>query len=114
MFAGYLIVGFMLGFIVGVGGGYMLAKRSEIRYVQQAIRDQTPPTGFKIAMATQGHNQRTALDRHASTEELPLMSDMTLSRLEEVQSQENRYTPDDFYNSVPAAWRYVQRSRFDK
>jgi len=57
MFIGYFIIGFMLGFIIGVGGGYKLAKRAEIRYVQQAIRDQTPLDGFKTAKATQGRDQ---------------------------------------------------------
>jgi hypothetical protein len=66
MFIGYLIIGFMLGFIIGVGGGYKLAKRAEIHYVQQAIRDQTPPEGFKIAKATQGRNRYPADDFYNS------------------------------------------------
>jgi len=53
MFVGYLIIGFMLGFIIGVGGGYRVAKRSEIRQLQQAIRDQAPLEGFKTAKAKQ-------------------------------------------------------------
>lgn len=53
MFVGYLIIGFMLGFIIGIGGGYRLAKRSEVRQLQQAIRDQTPLEGFKTAKAKQ-------------------------------------------------------------
>jgi len=57
MFIGYFIIGFMLGFIIGVGGGYKLAKLAEIRYVQQAIRDQTPLDGFKTAKAMQGRDQ---------------------------------------------------------
>ena len=53
MFIGGLVTGFMVGFIVGVAGGYRLAKRAEIRYVQRAIADQTPLKGFKTAKATQ-------------------------------------------------------------
>ena len=66
MFVGYLIIGFMLGFIIGVGGGYKLAKRAEIRYVQQAIRDQTPLEGFKTAKATQGRDRNPSDDFYNS------------------------------------------------
>ena len=53
MFIGYLITGFMLGFIIGVGGGYKLANRLEVRQLQKAIRDQTPLEPFKTAKAKQ-------------------------------------------------------------
>jgi len=53
LFVGYLIAGFMLGFIIGLDGGYRLAKRSEVSPLQKAIRAQTPPKGFKTAKAKQ-------------------------------------------------------------
>jgi hypothetical protein len=53
LFVGYLIAGFMLGFIIGLDGGYRLAKRSEASQLQKAIRAQTPLEGFKTAKATQ-------------------------------------------------------------
>jgi hypothetical protein len=53
MFIGYLIIGFMLGFVVGLAGGHSLAKRSEVRQLQQAIHDQTPLEPFKTAKAKQ-------------------------------------------------------------
>jgi hypothetical protein len=53
MTIGFFIIGFMVGFLMGLGGGHSLAKRNEVKELQNAIRDQTPLDGFKTAKAKQ-------------------------------------------------------------
>ena len=49
MTIGFFILGFMVGFLIGLGGGHSLAKRNEVKELQNAIRDQTPLEPFKTA-----------------------------------------------------------------
>ena len=53
MTIGFFIIGFMVGFLIGLGGGHSLAKRNEVKELQNAIRDQTPLESFKTAKAKQ-------------------------------------------------------------